>query len=157
MSYRRYLLALAAVALAFIAGCATTASATAPTAEQVVTQLVQHVPTATPGIVFTAETDPNSLLGRPGGYTSKASFTDSRVPVDEVIGAQEGAVEYGGSVEIFDSERAAQQRKQYIDAFASIPLAVEYSYVSGPVLLRVSRALTPGQAAEYERALAETG
>ena len=36
---------------------------------------------------------------------------------------------------------------------ASPMLGTEYSYVDGSVLLRVSQALTPGQAGEYETAL----
>ena len=32
-------------------------------------------------------------------------------------------------------------------------MGTEYSYADGPILLRVSQALTPDQAAEYEKAL----
>lgn len=124
-------------------------------ADQIVADLAQRISTAKPGPVFTAESDPNKILGRPGGYTSKASFTDTRIPADEVIGAREGAVEYGGSVEMFETEDAARKRKEYIDSFSGIQLAVEYSWVSGSVLLRVSRVLTPDQAAEYQTALTE--
>jgi hypothetical protein len=31
------------------------------------------------GVVYTAENDPNQLFGRPSGYASKVSFTDTRV------------------------------------------------------------------------------
>ncbi len=126
------------------------------TAEQVVAQLAQRVPTATSGVVFTAETDPNKLLGRPNGYTSKASFTDSRVRSEDVIDTREGAVDPGGSVEVFTDEQAAQNRLKFIQTLtAGIPAFTEYGYVAGPVLVRVSKSLTPEQAAEYEKALAE--
>ena len=126
------------------------------TAEQVVSQLAQRVSTSKPGLVFTAETDPNKLLGRPNGYTSKASFTDSRVNSEDVIDTREGAFDPGGSVEVFANEEAAQNRLKYIQAMtARVPAFTEYGYVSGPVLMRVSKSLTPEQAAKYERALAE--
>lgn len=126
------------------------------TAEQVVTELAKRIPTVRPGVVFTAETDPNRLLGRPNGYRSKASFTDTRIPAEEVAGNSEGVVERGGSVEVFADEQGAQRRMQFIQNIASgLPAAVEYDYTSGPVLLRVSRSLTPAQAAEYQKALAE--
>jgi hypothetical protein len=134
-------------------------AATVPrTAEQVVTELAKRIPTVTPGVVFTAETDPNRLLGRPTGYLSKASFTDSRIPAEEVTGTGEGAVERGGSVEVFADEQGAQRRMHFIKNIASgFPAAVEYDYTLGPVLLRVARALTPAQAAEYQKALAAIG
>ncbi len=109
-----------------------------------------------PGVVFTTETDPNRLLGRPNGYQSKASSTDTRIPAEEVTGTSEGAVERGGSVEVFANEQGAQRRMQFIQNLAAgLPAAVEYDYPSGPVLLRVSRSLTPAQAAEYQKTLTE--
>ena len=134
-------------------------AATAPlTAEQVVTELAKRITTVKPGTVFTAETDPNSLLGRPAGYLSKASFTDSRIPAEDVTGTDDGAVERGGSVEVFADGQGTQRRMQFIQHIASgFPAAVEYDYTSGPVLLRVARSLTPAQAAEYQKALAAIG
>jgi hypothetical protein len=86
-------------------------AATAPlTAEQVVTELAKRIPTVKPGVVFTAETYPNRLLGRPTGYLSKASFTDSRIPAEKATGTNEGAVERGGSVEAFADEQDGQNR-----------------------------------------------
>lgn len=152
---------LSAVALVFLlAGCsAASESASAVSglsAEQAVTELAGIVPSAEPGVVFTAETDPNDLLGRPGGYESKASFADSRIPPSETLGYSEGAVELGGSVEVFANADAARQRMEYIQSIGP-PLANEYDYVSGPVLLRVTGKLPPKQAGEYETALARIG
>lgn len=54
------------------------ALSTPPTADQIMQQLGAKVPSAKLGIVYAAEIDPNHLLGRPNGYSSKVSFTDSR-------------------------------------------------------------------------------
>jgi hypothetical protein len=97
---------------------------------------------------FTAENDVNKLLGRPGQYTGKANFRDTRV--------RSGAgfdVENGGSVETFANKREATSRYRYVDAITkSSSLLVEYHYLEGTVFLRLSSDLTPRQAKEYERA-----
>lgn len=98
-------------------------------------------------VSYTAASDPNALLGRPGQYIGKASFRDSRTPAYETgIGA-------GGSVEVFATAQELAQRKQYITALASSPLFAEYDLANGLVLLRLSRHLTPDQVGEYEKAL----
>ena len=127
----------------------------ARTAEQVVSDLAAAVGSVKPGVVYTAESDPNKLQGRPNGYMSKASFTDSRIKASDVRDTSSGSVDLGGSVEVYADEAGATARKQYIDGLmkGSPILGTEYSYVDGPVLLRVSQALTPGQATEYETAL----
>jgi hypothetical protein len=126
------------------------------TAEHVMAQLAQRVPTASLTLVYTADNDPNDLLGRPGGYTSKVAFADSRILPEETDGLPEAAIERGGSVEVFADEQGARKRMEYIQAIAAgLPLATEYDYVSGQILVRVSRELIPDQALEYERALAE--
>jgi ABC-type transporter MlaC component len=124
------------------------------TAEQVVAQIAHVILTVKPGLTYTSETDPNKLLGRPGQYTSKATFTDSRITpgfLDEP-----DSVGRGGSVEVFPDEQAAQNRSKYVQAVtAGLPAAVEYDYTAGPVLVRVGKALTPAQAGEYQKALNE--
>jgi hypothetical protein len=42
-------------------------------------QLAAKVLSAKLGVVYSAENDPNKVLGHPNGYASKVSFTDSRV------------------------------------------------------------------------------
>jgi hypothetical protein len=109
------------------------------------------MPTARPGVVYTAANDPNKLLGRPNGYLSKAAFADTRIS-DRVYPAD--SIELGGSVEVFANEQAARDRRDYIQDIAKkSPLGVEYDYTSGPVLLRVGKTLTPGQATDYKNAL----
>jgi len=94
------LIAIAAVLTA--SACATSSNAPpARSADQVVQVISQKVPTVTLTVVYTAATDRNHLLGRPGGYTSKASFADSRIAPAAVQGFTPGDVELGGSVEMF--------------------------------------------------------
>lgn len=122
------------------------------TAQQVVEQLAQRVPTVKPGVVYTAETDPNHLLGRPGQYLSKAMFVDTRIKPGAIDSPDSVAV--GGSVEVFADGQGAQARMKYIQAItAGFPTAAEYDYASGPVLVRVGKTLTPAQASEYQKAL----
>ena len=54
--------------------------------------------------------------------------------------------------------RDARARKDYLDQIVKdLPIDVsKYSYLHGPILLRVSRRLTPTQATEYQAALDAT-
>ena len=108
-----------------------------------------------PGVVYTAGNDPNHLLGRPNGYTSKASFTDSRIKASSIKDTSSGSVDRGGSVEVYPDQAGAAARKKYIDdTMKAAPiLGTEYLYIDGPVLLRLSQLLTPDQAAQYQTAL----
>ena len=130
------------------------------TAAAVLHGLKAAVPTITRTIVYTAENDPNSRLGRPGQYTSKAGFHDSRVPAREVeFESEPFAVRRGGDIEVFPDEGGAKDRAAYIDGIVNksggIPgIQPEYIYRRGRVLLRVSGALSPTIATEYEKALA---
>ncbi|MEU6222386.1 hypothetical protein [Streptomyces sp. NPDC047042] len=136
---------------------ATTAK-TAITASSALTQIVQKVTTAKASGTVTAAGDPNHLLGRPGQYTSKTTFTDTRVKASDVVGAEKGAVELGGAIEVFDSESDAQARAKYIQTVTkSLPALAEYDYVDGVLLVRVSHYLTPAQAAEYKTATSSLG
>ena len=123
--------------------------------------LQARIPSITETTIYTADSDPNKLLGRPGQYTSKAGFHDRRVPADEVkFESEPFAVRRGGDIEVFGSADDAEKREQYIAALMREPAiaalaGVEYIYRQGRVLLRVSGALTPDVAAEYERSLGE--
>jgi len=97
--------------------------------------------------IYTAETDPNEFLGRPGQYTAKASWADSRL--EQVEGDLRG-----GTVELFQSQGDLQERKAYIEAIdKAFPFLMEYTYARGSYLLRLDHGLTPVQAAEYEKVL----
>lgn len=106
-------------------------------------------------IIYTAENDPNHLLGRPGGYLSKAGFADTRINPKDARDDKPGSVDLGGDIEVFADAAGANARADYIrKALASMPmLGTQYEYVSGPVLLRLSQVLTPDQAAAYKKAL----
>lgn len=126
-----------------------------PAAASIVKALVGKVSGAQPGVVFTASSDPNHLLGRPNGYRSKAAWVDSRVNKDDAMGSDPGDIELGGSVEVFPSADAADSRRGYIQALqkGSSLFGSEYDYIRGAALVRVSGLLTPGQAKEYQAAL----
>jgi hypothetical protein len=98
---------------------------------------------------YTPANDPNKILGRPGQYTGKANFRDRR--------AQDSSgfdVSNGGSVETFANKAEAFRRFRYVQAISqSSSLFVEYDYLEGTVLLRVSHNLTPVQAKAYEKRL----
>ena len=142
------------VALLVALGACSSEPDTPPrTADQVVADLAGRVPSASPTVVFTAETDPNALLGRPGGYTSAAGFSDARVP-SEYRDALAGSVEAGGKVEVFADEDAAQRRADYIGSISEqAPMFSEWTFVSGATVVRVSRFLTEPQANEYRAVL----
>jgi hypothetical protein len=101
-------------------------------------------------VVFTAATDPDQLLGRPGQYVSKAAFADTRLPDSPEIG-----VAGGGSIERFTSGSELRVRKGFLEASVKASeIPDEYDYVVNLTLLRLSRALTSDQAAQYQQALA---
>lgn len=122
-------------------------------ADTAFTAISSKVTTAKLGGTVTAENDPNHLLGRPGQYTSKVTFTDSHIKASDVVDSSKGSVDLGGAVEVFADPAAATARAKYIQAVTkSLPALAEYDYVHGTVLVRVSHYLTPTQAAEYKAA-----
>jgi hypothetical protein len=80
---------------------------------------------------YTAATDPNHLLGRQGGYTSKINWSK-------------------GSIEVFSTPAEAQKRKTYLLAFAGTPFGDGYDYLAGTYLLRIFNSQTPTQAHALE-------
>jgi hypothetical protein len=101
----------------------------------------------------TAENDSNHLLGRPGQYTSKITFSDSRIKTADTHGVKAGDVQLGGSIETFANNADAQTRAKYIQTVTkNIPALIEYDYVHGASVIRVSQLLTPAQAKEYDTA-----
>lgn len=99
-------------------------------------------------IFYTAENDPNKLLGRPYQYSEKASWADTRVeqiPPDALK---------GGTVEIFSSLEDLEKRREYVDRIIkAAPIYTQYQYVHKNALVRIDKDLTPQQAGEYEKAL----
>ncbi|MER6778443.1 MULTISPECIES: hypothetical protein [unclassified Streptomyces] len=119
------------------------------------TAIAAAVPSAKLGTTVTAENDPNHLLGRPNGYTSKITFTDSRIPAEQTEGHEPDDLELGGSIEVFPTAAGAKARADYIQAAGkAMPALGEYDYVHGTAVIRLSQLLTPAQAADYEKAAA---
>jgi hypothetical protein len=105
-------------------------------------------------VVYTVKTDPNDMLGRRDGYTSKAAFVDRRVPKSDVSTASTGDVALGGSVEIWRSAAAAAERATYLEDLALLlPGWDESDFIAGGVLLRISFDLTAPEIAGYAKAL----
>jgi hypothetical protein len=96
-------------------------------------------------ITYTAETDPNKLLGRPHQYIGKISWVDTRIST-----SNEPDIDNGGTIETFANEDDLLARKQYIDALSQSSLFAQYIYSNGLLLLRVSGSFTPDQAKGYE-------
>lgn len=130
----------------------TTTSATkssAYTAAQIVDKLKSAgLPIGTV-ISYTADTDVNSMLGRPNQYISKTNFSDTTV--EQTSSDPNEAV--GGSVETFSNSDDLQTRKTYIEGvIKAMPVLNQYLYVNGNYLLRVDGAVTPDNAKKYETA-----
>jgi hypothetical protein len=104
-------------------------------------------------IVYTPATDPNHLMGRQGGYTSKVAWQDPRA-IKAGAGSPSsdpGGTEFGGGIEVFSTAAGAQARYQYLRGFQA-PLGDGYDYLSGTAILRLSQYLTPAQARAYKAA-----
>jgi hypothetical protein len=100
------------------------------------------------------DTDPNGKLGRPGGYTSRAS-ADLREGDKE---APKYDVDRGIVVEVFATPEDATARADFIqDAKKNVQLLVpEYHYrpADKRVLVRLTGAVKPSKAKAYEAAVA---
>jgi hypothetical protein len=119
------------------------------TAEQIVSKLKAAGLPVGRVIVYTDATDPNKLLGRPGQYTSKADFSDTRHP--ELDPTQTCS----GCVEVYPDAAGALARKAYVDRVTQgTPLLLEYTYAEGNVCLRFDHQFLPSEAAAYDQALA---
>lgn len=108
-------------------------------------------------VVFTEESDPNALMGRPGQYTSKLAFIDTTLDPAEVS-SEKGDTERGGGIEVFPTAAAAKNRLDYITSITeAMPIVAEYTYQNGNRLLRLSHYLTPAQARVYKGAFDAQG
>ncbi|EAF2349067.1 hypothetical protein ACV9TN_002604 [Listeria monocytogenes] len=120
-------------------------------------------------VVFTEETDPNELLGRPNSYIAKIDFNDmsaiDRIAAKNIedLGLEESdkgdqiqqliSDRTGGTIEEFKTEKDLQNRIEYLqDLPVKSNVDNEYRYSSGKVLLRIDSALTPSEAERYEKA-----
>ncbi|MEU4712477.1 hypothetical protein AB0F73_02235 [Micromonospora purpureochromogenes] len=107
----------------------------------------------TKGAVQNEDTDPNNLLGRPNGYTSRAS---ADLPGGDTQ-ADKGSVDRGLAIEVFPTVKDADRRAAYIKQLqqGAPILGTEYHYRAdgGRVLVRVSGKVKPSQAKKVEQVL----
>jgi hypothetical protein len=96
-------------------------------------------------------TDPNDLLGRPTGYTGRASFD---LAAGDKAGEKYG-VDRGGVVEVWPTAAAAKKRADYIQgALADNPiLGSEWDYLNGAVLVRITGKVKPSEANRFRAAV----
>lgn len=117
-------------------------------------------------VCFTDETDPNNLLGRPGGYVEKCDWQDKRYidplttstdPLDKELqkNTEKDQDLIGGSIETFEKPGGAAERAAYLHGFEG-PSALSPGYTFQPKdanwVLRVDQELTKSQAQAYLRA-----
>ncbi|MEU4190406.1 hypothetical protein AB0E69_00755 [Kribbella sp. NPDC026611] len=97
--------------------------------------------------VWTAENDPNKLLGRPGQYTSSATLIDKSLP------CHDPGVDCGATIEVFATAAETTKRAAYIASLRTGGmLGTEYHTIVGSTLLRVTGELTPKVNAKYAAA-----
>lgn len=143
----KIVLAMLAASLVWAVGCSDALAAKPVTPEVVLAKFEKAGIPIGDQEVYTAATDTNKLLGRPGQYVAKANWADNRL--DQPAGDMAG-----GSVEIFRSARDLKARKTYVENIGrAMPAMAQYQYQKGLVLIRLDKALTPEQAAEYEKVL----
>jgi hypothetical protein len=124
------------------------------TAEELLKALItQHMPIGE-SFTYTEENDVNHLLGRPGQYTGKVNFKDTRI-TDSTNNGANISVRDGGSIETFANASDATKRFKYIQGLSQSGTAMfaEYEYLEGTAILRISSVLTPKQAKSYDDAL----
>lgn len=98
--------------------------------------------------VLTETSDSNNMMGRPGGYTSKAFFFDKRHEGEGNEPAEQN------TIEVFVTEQDATARREYIEGVTKgMPFLTQYMIQSGPTLVRLDKAIKPSEAKEYEKAL----
>jgi hypothetical protein len=145
----RGVVVLASALVALTAGCGssaqapgpgTSSTAASPPATQAVSPSAEVIAqrmglTTLPGYVaYTASTDPNHLLGRQNGYTSKINW---------------GPDGNTGTIEVFPDQADAIARQDYIKGF-TCPVGFGYLIMQGTADLRLGCDLTPAQAAPLE-------
>lgn len=133
---------IAAIALTGCGGSGGSSTSTTPTAEKIAARMhISH-----PIFAYNAETDPNKLMGRQGGYASKVNWGAGT------------ADDSHSSIEVFPTKADMVARASYLSSFDSTFIGDGYDYQNGSALLRLSRDYTPTQAksmkADFDAAVA---
>ena len=113
--------------------------------------------------VYSEETDPEHLLGRPGHYIGKCAWEDTRYraktpeeqAIQDVFFKSQGANGLtGGFIEAFESQDELQSREKLLrTAYENNPLVFQYIFVHKNIILRIDQEITPQQAEEYKSVL----
>lgn len=99
-------------------------------------------------VEYTAESDTNQLLGRPGQYIGKVNWNDLRHPPGEF------GDDKPNTIEAFATMADMAKRKDYIEQVTGAsPMFLQYITPHKKLLMRLDKGITPDQAAEYKRAL----
>jgi hypothetical protein len=99
-------------------------------------------------VILDTRTDPNHLLGRPGQYTSKTLWADSRYPQVDPSNLPDN------TIEVFPTVQSAIDRQRYVDAvIKGTPLLTQYIFREGRYVMRLQKEIVPDEAAQYEQAL----
>jgi hypothetical protein len=172
---RSSLLGIAAATLALVAACSNSpeptgappapaapgttavaeASSAAPAEPVDAAAVIEQLKAADLGLTKSAvqneDTDPNNLLGRPNGYTSRAS---ADLPGGDTT-ADPYTVDRGLVAEGFPDADSVKRRSDYIQALQKDTplLGTEWHYTTGNVLIRVSGKVKPSLAKKIEAAL----
>lgn len=95
-------------------------------------------------VIYDERTDPNHLLGRPGGYTDKMNFTDARITEKRDF----------CTIEVFANNADALRRKTYTEQIGNTaPMFSSYYFLHRNVLVRIDKQLPPSDAEAYRIAL----
>jgi hypothetical protein len=132
-----------------------TTVALAEDAGSVAERMIRAGVPATVAFTYTAANDSNKLLGRQGGYSSKNSLQDRRLPkVNDWLSESVSSTDGGASLECYPLGQPAQaeQRYEYLKGFQGGLLGDGYDYVYGTCVLRLDKALLPDQADQYRAA-----
>ncbi len=139
----RGLLLVLILLLGLVACGPAAASAPAPlTAEAVAASLGTSGLPVVDVRVLTAESDDNHLLGRPGQYTGKILWRDSRT---------EPGIRNDATIELFPDQASLERRKAYLEPFVVLPITAQYMEVNAGrrLLMRLPHDLTPDQVVAY--------
>lgn len=103
--------------------------------------------------VYTEDTDPNELLGRPNQYIGKMEFSDKRAE-------QLDQTDYiGGDIEYFANAADTDARFEYLMKFTDASMGAfglnQYVYKYDTVILRIDYELTPAEAEEYRDVMSD--
>ena len=112
---------------------------------QYITDQLKTIPTLGNVVIYTEDTDPNHLLGRPGQYIGKLNFGDTRYKNQKA--------EDFATIEIFKTEAERDARYDYVDSVTKGTPFFMYQYKHENLLMRLPHEMTPTQAKEYEAAL----